>query len=140
MATVSDLNQQLGYLVELAIISPKRRDLYLKAIPKLTVEEKLSFSLDLWHLLLMKMEGEVQQKMEEEIRELAENPDKVYYKKNFQKIPDEVLRGLIRERMEIRDEDEIRRIRDVLKGLESKLEIITKSASEAREVIQSHVK
>jgi len=47
---------------------------------------------------------------------------------------------LIRERMEIRDEDEIRRIRDILKGLESKLEIITKSASEAREVIQSHVK
>ncbi|PIZ46176.1 hypothetical protein CO180_03395 [candidate division WWE3 bacterium CG_4_9_14_3_um_filter_41_6] len=103
-------------LVEAAIMDPERKALYIDALPYMTAEEKIVFSLSLWDTILAKVEIEAQIKIENKLLEMADSGEEVS-KEEFRRIKDEVLTKYIAKQFDVNDTASIDKLKSELNEL-----------------------
>lgn len=115
-------DKEVKSLIELVIEDPDRKDLYLSALPKMTGEEKIDLTLDLWQMMMEKLETKVEFRREQMIEEMAADDTVFYSKDDFDRLFTQVLNEYLATRAGVADEDELSRLKSELNNIGKKVE------------------
>lgn len=115
-------DKEVKSLIELVIEDPDRKDLYLSALPKMTGEEKIDLTLDLWQMMMEKLETKVEFRREQMIEEMAADDTVFYSKDDFDRLFTQVINEYLATRAGVADEDELSRLKSELNNIGKKVE------------------
>jgi len=129
--------QAFTELLKMAPLSEEKKQAAISALPKMNDKELLRLLSIISTQLLTHLEHDAYQEIEQTLREIANNPNKAYSKKEFSDAVQKVWNGYLEKNIDTKDKGQIEGVRDALKKLQDKLEKISTYAHEASEDIRN---
>lgn len=115
-------NNLLTKLIDKCVEDDARKELYLKALPMMTEEERIKLSAGLMEMLMRKLHRQAAHIVEDMVQEMAADDTVRYEKVDFQGAYDaEVTRYLSKE-LDVTEEDDLKKLRESLQQIGAKVE------------------
>lgn len=111
-------DKQIHNLIDLAILDEVTKEMYHEALPKMTGEEKVAFTSELWAILMAKLQDRMSHRIEQKILEAASQGE-VYDPSATEVIYQDVLQEFMQERLDVSDENELDDLREQLEMLKT---------------------
>ncbi len=91
MATKAKSDNLLISLVDKVILDEQRKELYTRAIPRMTAEEKVQMLVGLLEYGAIQLEHEFEDKLDEKLEELYDTMDDSFTTETFETLSNELL-------------------------------------------------